>query len=98
MSWPALVALAVGAYGFKALGLVVVGDRLPGPLRPLVAVLPAALFSALVVVQTLGAGDHLVLDARLVGTAAAGVAVWRRAPFVVVVLVGVAVTAVARLV
>ena len=97
MSWPAILLLAVGAYGFKALGLVVLGPRAAGAtsLR-LAGLLPAALLPALVAVQTFGAGRSLVLDARAAGLAAAGLAVWRRAPFIVVVLLAAGVTGAIR--
>ena len=94
MSWVAILLLAAGAYAFKALGLLVLGPRAAGAtsLR-IAALLPAALLPALVAVQTFGAGRSLVLDARAAGLVAAGVAVWRRAPFIVVVLVAAGVTA-----
>jgi hypothetical protein len=44
-------------------------------------------------VQTVGDGDHLVLDARLPALAVAAVCVWRRAPFLVTVLAAAAVAA-----
>lgn len=96
MSWPALIVLAAGAYGLKVLGLVLVGDRLPPALRPLAALLPAALFAALVVVQTVGGDGAVVVDARLAGTGVAAVAAWRRAPFAIVVVVAMAATAAVR--
>jgi hypothetical protein len=97
MTWPAILLLAAGAYGFKALGLVVLGPRAAGAtsLR-LTALLPAALLPALVAVQTFGSGRELVLDARAAGLVAAGIAVWRRAPFIVVVVVAAGVTAALR--
>ena len=48
---------------------------------------PAAMLAALVVVQALTDGRALVLDSRLVGLAAATVALLLRAPFLVVLLV-----------
>jgi hypothetical protein len=45
------------------------------------------------VVQTLGDGRELVLDARVPALAAAALCVWRRAPFIVTVLVAAAVAA-----
>ena len=97
MSWPAILLLAAGAYGFKALGLVVLGPRAAGATSLRVAaLLPAALLPALVAVQTFGAGRSLVLDARAAGLVAAGIAVWRRAPFIVVVVVAAGVTAAIR--
>jgi hypothetical protein len=42
------------------------------------------LLAALILVQTLGAGQQLVLDARTPALSVAAVLVWRRAPFLVV--------------
>jgi hypothetical protein len=97
MSWAAILVLAAGAYLFKVLGLVVLGPRAAGgaALR-LSALLPAALLPALVAVQTFGAGRSLVLDARAAGLAVGCVAVWRRAPFIVVVVLAAGVTAAVR--
>lgn len=96
-SWPALAALAVGSYVLKALGLVVLGNRqLPARVEELLGLLPAALFGALVVVSTFGDDQSLVLDARAAGLAAAGIAVWRKAGFVVVVLAAAITTALVR--
>ena len=97
MSWWAILVLAAGAYGFKATGLVVLGGRdLPAPVSRCLQLLPAALLSALIAVQTLSTGQHLVIDARAAGIGAAIVAVWRKAPFPVVIVVGAAVTAIVR--
>ena len=97
MTWAAILGLAGGAYLFKVLGLVVLGGRkLPIPVARCVALLPAALLPALVAVQTLSTGHHLVVDARLAGVAAAIVAAWRKAPFPVVIILGAAVTAALR--
>jgi hypothetical protein len=62
-----------------------------------VELLASALLAALVVVETFGKGRSLVLDARVLGVAFAVLAVWRRAPMIVVVLGAAAVTAIARL-
>lgn len=97
MSWAALLVLAAGAYGFKVLGLVVLGGRtLPPKVARCVALLPAALLPALIAVQTLTTDDRWVLDARAAGVGAAIVAAWRRAPFPVVIILGAAVTALVR--
>ena len=99
MSWTAMIVLVGGAYGFKALGvlgLARIADGGAARLEPLTALIPAALFAALVAVQTVGGDEALVLDARILGVGAGAVAVWRRAPFVVVVLVAMAVTALVR--
>jgi branched-subunit amino acid transport protein len=92
-----LVGLAVGTYGLKAAAPVLLGGRsLPERVARVAQLLPAALLGALVVVSTVSDEAALHVDARLVGVGAAGVALWRKAPFVVVVLVAAAATAVAR--
>ena len=63
-----------------------------------VATLALALLGALVVVGTFAAGESLTVDPRVAGTLAAGVALWRRAPFVVVVAIACAATALVRVV
>ncbi len=97
MSWTAILVLACGAYAFKAVGLIA-GDRIRvlGRAEPLLALLPPALLAALVMVQTFDGGRTLVLDARAIGVAAGAVAAWRRAPFIVVVVLAAAATAITR--
>jgi hypothetical protein len=97
MSWWVLAALAASAYALKAMGLVVLGPRAAGgrALR-LAGLLPAALLPALVAVNTFGGDRSLVLDARAAGLAVAVVATWRRAPFIVVVALAAAATALVR--
>ena len=60
------------------------------------AVVLLALLPALVVVNTFAGDRRLVLDARAVGLAVAVLATWRRAPFVVVVGLAAAATALVR--
>ena len=75
------------------------GDRqLPSLADEILAVLPTALIGALVVVSTFGDDRSLVLDPRAAGLAVAGIAVWRKAGFVVVVLAAAGTTALLRLV
>ena len=97
MSWTALAALSAGAYAFKLAG-VVAGERFVDRLAPVTALLPAALFSALVVTMAMAAGPSLVIAARLIGVAAGVLAVARRAPIVVVIMVAMTVTAFVRVV
>jgi len=97
VTWGLVLALAAIAYGFKFLGLVVIGSRpLPAPLERCLALVPAALLSALIVRDVFASEQHLVLDERALGVAVAVIAAWRRAPFVVVVVLAAATTAVAR--
>ena len=97
MSWTAVLVISGGAYAFKLLGLVA-GTRFAAALEPVTVLLPPALCSAIIVLMTVADGPALVVDARVAGVGLATVAVWRRAPFVVVVLVAMAATAVVRLV
>lgn len=98
-TWLAVAVVGLGTVGLKALGPVVLGGRaLPERLTGIVELLAPALLSALVAVQAFGAERSLVLDARLIGLAAAGIALWRKAPMIVVVLVAAGTTAVARLI
>jgi branched-subunit amino acid transport protein len=97
VSWALLLVLAAGAYGFKVLGFVVLGGRtLPDALVRCVALLPAALLAALIVVQTFSDGQSLVLDARAAGVGVAALASWRGAPFPVVIVLAAAMTATIR--
>ena len=94
-----LIVMALGTYALKSAGPLVLGDRvLPVRVRFLIELLPAALLAALAIVSTVGDGQSLVIDARLAGLVAAMVAAWRRAPFVVIILVAAAATAAVRFV
>ncbi len=97
MTWTLVLLLGVGAYACKATGLVVLGSRhLPPVVERCLALVPAALICALIVQNTFSTGNELVLDARAVGVGAAAIAAWRRAPLVVVIVLGAAVTALVR--
>lgn len=97
MTWFLIFALAGGAFGFKLLGLVIIGAReLPAVVERCLKLIPAALITALVVKDTLSIGQDLVLDARAAGVVVATLAAWRRAPLVVVIALGASVTAIVR--
>jgi branched chain amino acid efflux pump len=92
--WIAIAALTVICFAIKATGPVALGGReLPRALERLIVLLPAALLSALVVVQTFASGRELVLDARAAGLAAAAVALALRASVLVVLLTAALTTA-----
>ena len=93
MSWPLLILLATGSYGLKALGVTTLGGIVERRLGAVVSLLPAALFSALIVAMTVEEAGELVLDARIAGVAVAALAAWRKAPLIVVVVTAMAVTA-----
>jgi branched-subunit amino acid transport protein len=97
MTWGLILGLAAGAYAFKFLGLVLIGSRrLPPALDRCLALVPAAMLSALVVQGTVSTGQDLVIDERLPGIAVAILLAWRRAPFIVVVVAAAATTALLR--
>lgn len=97
MSWTFVFLLAGTAYAFKVLGLVLVGDRsLPPVVDRCLALIPAALIAAIVMLNTFADGQHLQIDARAAGVGAAVVAAWRKAPLIVVIVIGAAVTALVR--
>ena len=97
MTWTLVFLLAGGSYFFKVLGLVVIGDRpLPPVLERCLALIPAALIPALIFKDTFSIGQHLQLDARAAGVGAAVIVAWRRAPLILVIVIGAVVTAVVR--
>jgi branched-subunit amino acid transport protein len=97
MSWAALLGLAAASYVLKACGPLLAGDRELRPrLRQVLELVAVPLLAALVVVQTLDGGERLVADARVPALGVAAVLVWRRAPFLVVVLAAAATAALLR--
>ncbi len=97
MSWAAILGLAAAAYGFKAIGPVVVGRRaLPPDVTQMLELVAVPVLAALIVVQTLDGGGRLVLDARVPALCVAALLVWRRAPFLVVVLAAAGTAALLR--
>jgi len=97
MSWALVIWLSIGAYAFKMLGFVVVGSRkLPDVLSRCLMLIPAALLAALVFNSTFITGQSFAIDERAVGLGVAIVAAWRKAPLIVVVILGAATTALLR--
>lgn len=96
--WTAVAAVSAATIVLKATGPLLLAHRgLPDRLAGVVAMLAPALLAALVVTQAVGGDRRYVFDARLLGLAAAVVALRLRAPLLVVVVLAAAVTAVARL-
>ena len=95
--WWLIAVLSITAYGLKAFGFVLAGGRrMPAVVERCLALIPAALLAALVAKDTFTVAQDVVVDARLAGVVVAGVSVWRRAPFIVVVALAMAATAVVR--
>lgn len=87
MTWVAVLLGSAGCYLLKLTGYLVPGSVLDRRgVRITAGLLPVALLSALVVVQTFASGTAIEIDARLAGLGVAVVALLLRAPFLVVVL------------
>jgi branched-subunit amino acid transport protein len=96
-AWTVVLAVGLATVLIKGAGPVVLGNRpLPGWLRGPLDHLAPALLAALVATAVLEQDGRLVIDARLVGLALAGVAIALRAPVLVVVVVAAVATALTR--
>ncbi len=97
-AWALIAALAAATIALKAAGPLVTGGRtLPPRLASVIAVMPAALLSALVVTGTLIDEDgDLAAGADAAGVLAAGAVVWRTGSVLHGVLVALVLTAALR--
>jgi hypothetical protein len=87
--WLWVVLAALVCVAFKLAGYLVPARVLENPrVAHTAAMVTCGLLAALVVTQTFASGAALVIDARLAAVAVAAVALWLRAPFIVVVLLG----------
>jgi branched-subunit amino acid transport protein len=96
--WITVGGLCLATAVIKAFGPLAFGGRsLPPVLARIIPLLAPALLAALVMTETFG-GNHgsLVIDARVGGVAVAAVAILRRAPLAVVVVLAAATTAALR--
>jgi branched-subunit amino acid transport protein len=96
-AWIVVAVVGIITMAIKSLGPVLLGGKqLPPRVGSVVGLLAPALLAALVAISTFGAGRSLVIDARLLGVGAGGIAAWRRAPMLLVVVIAAGVTALAR--
>lgn len=97
MTWAAVLTLAVASYALKALGPVAIGRRqIPSRFTRVLDLLPIPMLTAIALTGTVASGHHLEVDARLPGLAVAAILVWRRAPFLAVIVAAAATTALIR--
>ncbi|MGZ8628699.1 MAG: AzlD domain-containing protein [Actinomycetota bacterium] len=97
-TWLVVVLVGAGTVAIKAAGPILLGGRpLPARFTGVVELLAPALLAALVAVQTFGEGEALVVDERVVGVAAAAIALRLRAPLLAVLVIAAATTAIVRL-
>jgi len=95
--WVAVIVASIGCYLLKLAGLSLPASLLERPeVQRVAALLPVALLAALVAVQTFGEDGRLVVDLRLAGLGSGVIALVLRAPFLVVIVVAAATTAVLR--
>jgi hypothetical protein len=91
--WTVVVVTGVGTLALKAAGPVLLGGRpLPDRAARVATLLGPALLAALVAIGTFAEGERLVVDERVLGVAAAAVAIRMRAPVLLVVVIAAAVT------
>ena len=96
--WNAVLVAAIICVALKTLGYLVPPRWLEAPRPARIAdLLTVALLAALVAVQTLGAGQSIVIDARVPGILVAAGLLLLRAPFLVVVAAAALVAALFRL-
>ena len=98
-AWIVVGVLCVGTATMRAAGPVAFGGRsLSGRGAAVVGLVAPAILGALVVYETASAGGHCIeLDARVVGLAAAALALALRVPLIAVVLAAAVATALTRL-
>ena len=94
MLWLALVGAVAVVVATKVAGHFLPDRWLSSPtVAPTVALLTVALLSGLVAVQSFDGGHRLTLDARVGALGVAAFLLWRKAPFLVVVIAAAATAA-----
>ena len=95
--WIVVAVVGVATVLFKAAGPLFLGGRaLPARAQAVVDLLAPVMLAALVVAQAVGRDGELVFDARIPGVAAGALAVWRKVPIVLAMVIAAVVTALAR--
>jgi branched-subunit amino acid transport protein len=96
-TWLVVTLVGAGTIAIKLIGPVLLGGHpLPDRVSRVIELLAPALLGALVAVQTFGNGQALAVDERVLGVAVAAIAIWRKAPLLVVVILATVTTALAR--
>lgn len=97
--WSAVLLAAIICLAWKAFGYMVPPSLLEAPRPARIAdLMTVALLAALVAVQTLGAGQAIMVDARVPAILVAAGLLWLRQSFLVVVVAAAATAALLRLV
>ena len=95
--WIVVIAIGAATIALKAAGPLLLARRPLGPraLQVVDMVAPVMLV-ALVATQTVGGDEELVVDERVPGVLAAGIALWRGASIVPAMVIAAVVTALLR--
>lgn len=93
----AALALAAGTFALRLALLLRSRISLPPRAQDLLETAAVVVLAALVATTALTTGHHLAGAARPLGVLAGGMAAWRKAPFVVVILIAAGTTALLRL-
>lgn len=98
-TWHIILLAAIAVFALKLLGYLVPQSIVSRPTPARVAnLLTVALLSALIVVQTVGAGQGISIDARVPAVIVAAGLLALRVPFILVVIAAAVTAAVIRLV
>jgi len=96
--WQTVILASIAVVALKMLGYLVPQSLIERPVPFRVAnLLTVALLAALIATQTLGAGQAIVVDARVPALVVAAVLFAFRAPFILVIIAAAAVAALLRL-
>jgi len=96
--WHIILIASLAVFALKLAGYLVPASLLERPTPARVAnLLTVALLAALTVTQTLERAGGVEVDARVPAVIVAGVLLWLRAPFIVVVVAAALVAALIRL-
>lgn len=96
--WVWILLAVAAAYVIKLSGYLLPRRLLDRPVVIRLATgLTVGLLASLTILNTVGKGQAIVLDSRLLALGAAAIALWLKAPYLVVVLVGAIAAALGRL-
>ena len=95
--WFPVLAASLGAFALKLIGYFVPAAWMENQtFKRITGLLPIGLLSGLIVVQSIGDKQSLVVDGRLAAVVIAIVASWKKAPFIVIILLAASLTAAGR--
>lgn len=96
--WFWILLAVAAAYVIKLSGYLLPRKLLDRPVVIRLAMgLTVGLLASLTILNTVGKGQAIMLDSRLLALGAAAIALWLKAPYLVVVLVGAIAAALGRL-